>query len=548
MEPARAYGHHVEPDGDLVHSPQEGERRPPQAVPLGRSDRLLRGPVGLVGPESDLDEHKRGAVTGDDVDLTTAPPPVAGNDPHPHCLQVPTGDVLRLLSVHLSLILARTGRNRSKPRILPVVRILIRGAAVVQRAENAVLPNADVIVDGRRYEAVVPHGGVTGVFERTIEGEGCLLVPGLVNAHTHLAMTLFRGVANDLPLERWLTEEIWPREQKLTAKDIYWGALLGLAEMIQSGTTAFVDMYFRMEEVAQAVEEAGLRALLSYGIVAPTPDRIEPEIRLAEAFAHGWDGGAGGRIRAALSPHAPYTCLPEVWRRVTALAHELHVPIHTHLAETAEEVARIRTEQGKSPAEWLEELGVFSVPVIAAHCVHVSEKDIEILAAHGASVAHCPTSNLRLACGIAPVQAMLDGGVNVALGTDGAASAGDLNLIEEMRLASLVAKHAARDPQALPAAEALRCATSRGAAALGLSKELGTIEAGRRADGVLIRMTGPHLCPSYDPLANLVYAAQGLDVEAVFVDGKPLLLGGEFQTLDVEEIEGRCRQISRRFR
>jgi 5-methylthioadenosine/S-adenosylhomocysteine deaminase len=361
-------------------------------------------------------------------------------------------------------------------------------------------------------------------------------------------MTLFRGLAPDLPLNRWLTQEIWPRERKLTAKHVYWFSLLGLAEMIRSGTTAFVDMYFFMDEVAKAVEESGARALLSSGIIAPTPDRIEPELKKAEALVREWEGAADGRIRTAFAPHAPYTCPPEVWRQVTALARELKVPIHTHLAEMADEVTQIRAETGRCPAEWLEEMGVFSVPVIAAHCVHVSEKDIEILAAHGATAAHCPTSNLRLACGIAPVQEMLQGGVNVALGTDGAGSAGDLNMVEEMRLAAVLAKQRAGDPEVLPPSEALRCATSRGAIALGLGKELGTIEPGRRADGVLVSMKGPHLCPGHDPRADLVYAAQGSDVGAVFVDGRPLLLGGELQTLDGEEIVARCRQLARRFR
>jgi len=428
------------------------------------------------------------------------------------------------------------------------VSILVRGTAVVQRAEDGVVPHADVVIEGRRYEAILPSGGATGEFDRVVDGEGCLLVPGLVNAHTHLAMALFRGSARDLPLDRWLANEIWPRERKLTAKDVYWGSLLGLAEMIRGGTTAFADMYFFMDEVGRAVEEAGLRALLSYGIIAPTPERIEPELKRAEELVRTWEGAADGRIRTAFSPHAPLTCSADGWRHIAALARENRVPIHTHLAETEQEVERIRAEMKHSPTEWLEELGVFSIPVIAAHSVHVSEKDIEILAAHGATAVHCPTSNLKLAAGIAPVQEMLRGGVNVALGTDGAASAGDLNMIEEMRLAALLAKHRARDPGALPPGEALRCATTRGAIALGLGKELGTIEPGRRADGVLVRMNGLHVCPGYDPLADLVYAAQGLDVEAVFVDGRPLLLKGEIQTLDVDEIKGRCRQLARRFR
>ena len=428
------------------------------------------------------------------------------------------------------------------------MRILIRGVAVIPRPEVGVIPKADVVIEGRRFSAVVVGEEVQGPFDRVIEGEGKLLIPGLVNAHTHLAMTLFRGLAQDRPLMDWLEKEVWPREKKLSGEIVHWFSLLGLVEMIRSGTTAFADMYFFMEEVAEAVEKAGVRAVLSYGIIAPTPERLEPELKKAENFAREWDGKAEGRIRAALSPHAPYTCGPEVWKKAVALCRELRIPIHTHLAETAEEVARWQKEKGRSPVEWLEELGVFGVPTLAAHCVHLSEKDMEILAAHGVSAVHCPTSNLKLACGIAPVVEMLKSGVNVCLGTDGAGSAGDLNMIEEMRLSALLAKVKSGDPQALPAPEALSLATWRGAAALGWGKELGTIEPGRRADGVMIRLDQAHLVPDHDLLANLVYAAQGADVDTVFVDGRFLLLEGELQTLDEEKIIGRCRELAAKFR
>ncbi|MCS7240140.1 MAG: amidohydrolase [Candidatus Bipolaricaulota bacterium] len=428
------------------------------------------------------------------------------------------------------------------------MRILIRGVAVIPKAGSGIIPRADVVIEGRRFSAVVVGEEVQGPFDKIVEGEGKILIPGLVNTHTHLAMTLFRSLAQDLPLMDWLEKEVWPREKNLSGEIVYWFSLLGLVEMIRSGTTAFADMYFFMEEVAEAVEKAGLRALLSYGIIAPTPERIEPELKKAEAFAREWDGKAEGRIRAALSPHAPYTCGPEVWRRCTSLAKELRIPIHTHLAETKEEVERFRSQTGRSPVEWLEELGVLGVPTIAAHCVHVSEKDIEILAAHGTSVAHCPTSNLKLACGIAPVVDMLKGGVNVSLGTDGPGSAGNLNMLEEMRLAALLAKVKTGDPQALPAREALGMATWRGAAALGWGKDLGTIEPGRRADGVMIRIDRVHWVPNYDPLANLVYAAEASDVDSVFVDGRFLLLAGELQTLDEEDIVGRCRELAEKFR
>jgi len=428
------------------------------------------------------------------------------------------------------------------------MRILIRGVAVIPRPEVGVIPKADVVIEGRRFSAVVVGEEVQGPFDRVIEGEGKLLIPGLVNAHTHLAMTLFRGLAQDRPLMDWLEKEVWPREKKLTGEIVHWFSLLGLVEMIRCGTTAFADMYFFMEEVAEAVEKAGMRAVLSYGIIAPTPERLESELKKAENFAREWDGKAEGRIRAALSPHAPYTCGPEVWKKAVALCRELRIPIHTHLAETAEEVARWQKEKGRSPVEWLEELGVFGVPTLAAHCVHLSEKDMEILAAHGVSAVHCPTSNLKLACGIAPVSEMLRSGVNVCLGTDGAGSAGDLNMIEEMRLSALLAKVKTGDPQALPAPEALSLATWRGASALGWGKELGTIEPGRRADGVMIRLDRAHLVPDYDLLANLVYAAQGADVDTVFVDGRFLLLEGEMQTLDEEKIIGRCRELAAKFR
>ncbi len=427
------------------------------------------------------------------------------------------------------------------------MRILIRGVAVTPRPEAGVIPKADVVIEGRRFAAVVVGEEVSGSFDKIVEGEGKLLIPGLVNAHTHLAMTLFRGLAQDRPLMEWLEKEVWPRERKLTGEVVYWFSLLGLVEMIRSGTTAFADMYFFMEEVAEAVEKAGVRALLSYGIIAPTTERVEPELKKAEAFAQEWDGKAEGRVRAALSPHAPYTCGPEVWKKAVGLARELRIPLHTHLAETKEEVERFRAEKGRSPVEWLEGLGVFGVPILAAHCVHLSEKDMEILAAHGVHVVHCPTSNLKLACGIAPVAEMLKTGVNVALGTDGAGSAGDLNMVEEMRLAALLAKVRAGDPQAVPAAEALALATWRGAAALGWSKDLGTIEPGRRADGIMIRLDRVHFFPNYDPLANLVYAGQGSDVDSVFVDGRFLLLHGELQTLDEEEIVARCRKFAAKF-
>jgi len=427
------------------------------------------------------------------------------------------------------------------------MRILIRGISVIAAPDRAPLPSSDVIIEDSRYGAIVPAGHAAGRFDHTIDGTDRVLMPGFVNAHTHLAMTLFRGLGADVPLMRWLEDEIWPAERKLTAEDVYWFSLLGLVEMVRSGTTAFADMYFFMDEVARAVEKAGVRALLSYGIIAPTSDRVQPEIDQASAFARAWNGKAEGRIRTALSPHAPYTCGPEVWHACVNLSSGLGIPIHTHLAETREEVDRMRAEHGVSPARWLAELGVFAVPVIAAHCVHVSAEDIALLAEHGAFAVHCPTSNAKLACGIAPVADLIQGGVTVALGTDGAGSAGDLDMIEETRLAALLGKLKADDASAVPAKTALTLATRNGAAALGLGNEVGTIEVGASADGIIVGRTRAHMVPGYDPVTDMVYSACRDDVEAVFVAGRPLMLDGRLLTLDEERILARCRELARRY-
>jgi len=427
------------------------------------------------------------------------------------------------------------------------MRMLISNTTVIGEG-GAVLPATDVIIDGGKYVGLLPTGKAQGPFDKSISGEGKILAPGLFNAHTHLAMTLFRGKAADMNLMQWLEEEIWPVEKKLTAEDVHWFSRLGLVEMIRSGTVGFADMYFFMDEVAQAAEEAGLRALLSYGIIAPSADRVEPELRKAEEFASAWNGTADGRITTAFSPHAPYTCGPELWSQATKLARELKIPIHTHLAETKEEVDRMREQTGRTPVEWLEGLGVFSVPTLAAHCVHVTEKDCNILAAHRVAVAHCPTSNARLACGIAPTTDLLNGGVCVALGTDGPGSSGSLDLLREMRMAAMLGKLRQTDPQAIGVDQTLAMASKNGAAALGLRNETGTIAEGKWADGILVARRNAHMIPGYSPLTDLVYSAEKADVEAVFVKGNMLMEGRRLLTLDEERITAKCRELVGKYR
>ena len=309
-----------------------------------------------------------------------------------------------------------------------------------------------------------------------------LVMPGLINAHTHAAMTLLRGYADDLPLQEWLAEKIWPAEAGLTGEHVYWGALLAIVEMLRTGTTTFADMYFFMEEVARAVGESGIRASLAYGLIGLDPSRTERELSTGLSFAREYRGAAGGRITTMLAPHAPYTCPDGFLREVIAAAEAENLYLHIHVSETELENEEMRARTGQTPTAHLEELGLFTRPVLLAHGVWLTPDDIQILCRRHAGVAHCPGSNLKLAAGVAPVSAMLAAGVAVGLGTDGASSNNNLDLFREMHLAALVHKVREKDATAVPAVSALRLATSGGAACLGRKDSLGILAPGYRAD------------------------------------------------------------------
>ncbi|MCR4427317.1 MAG: amidohydrolase [Firmicutes bacterium] len=368
-----------------------------------------------------------------------------------------------------------------------------------------------------------------------IEGRGRVAIPGLVNTHTHAAMCMLRGYADDLPLREWLETKIFPIEEKLTAEDVYYGTLLACTEMIRSGTTTFADMYFYMDEVAQAVRETSMRASLCLGMTSLGADPGQTLARGVE-FCTKWNGEAGGRITTMLGPHAPYTCSPEFMREVAQRARDLGVRVHTHISETSREVREIREAQGVSPVQLLQSVGLFDVPVLAAHCVALSEDDIDILSGNRVGVAHNPGSNMKLASGIAPVPRMLDRGVRVGLGTDGAASNNNLDMIEEMRLAALLHKVFTGDPTVMPAAKCLEMATAGGAACLGLQDQIGSLEVGKKADIVLVDFNSPHLTPHADPISHLVYAASGADVSTVIIDGTVVMEDRRLLSIDEEEI------------
>lgn len=406
----------------------------------------------------------------------------------------------------------------------------------------------DVAVADGRIAAVEPPGTISpGRAREVLEAAGRLVMPGLVNAHTHLAMTLFRGYADDLPIERWFNERIWPVESRLTPEDVYWGTLLALAESIEAGVTTVADHYFFMDEVARAVEQAGVRALLAWASFGTGDD---PAGRFAEtvAFCRRWQGAAGGRITTWLGPHAPYTCPPDFLRRVAKTARELGVGCHVHVAETRGQVELSLREHGATPVQVLQETGVLDGPALLAHCIHADEADLDRVAAAGAGVAHCPGCNLKYALGVAPVPAMRARGIAVGLGTDGVASNNNLDVLEEMRLAAAVHKQVSGDPAALPFPEALALATREGARALGMGDRVGTVEVGKAADLILLDLDQPHLVPRHNVLANVAYSARASDVVTVLVAGRVLLRDRRLVTVDraraMEEVAARARRLA----
>jgi len=367
-----------------------------------------------------------------------------------------------------------------------------------------------------------------------------LVIPGLVNAHTHVSMTLLRGYADDKPLDAWLREDIWPVEAALTDDDIAVGAELGVLEMIRSGTTAFADMYFAMDRVAAVVERAGVRARLGRGVVTVTKSDAEAAADVDESlsFATSFDGEADGRIRTAFMPHSLTTVGESHLREGIARATAAGVPVHLHANETRDEVEPIVDERGERPLAYADSVGALGSDAFLAHCVHIDDSEIGLLAETGTAAVHCPASNMKLASGMAPVQRLHEAGVTVALGTDGAASNNDLDLFDEMRDAAMVGKLAAGDASAVPAEAVVEMATAAGADALGLPG--GRIAPGAAADLAVVDLEAPHLTPVHDPVSQLVYAARGSDVRHTVCDGQVLMRDREVLTLDAESIRERA--------
>lgn len=400
------------------------------------------------------------------------------------------------------------------------------GRGVIEDGAIAI-KNGRIIFVGKRTSV----GGISA--EEKIDAKGKVAMPGLVNSHTHVSMTLFRGLAEDKPLNVWLRETIWPLEARLNREDIYVGALLGCLEMLKSGTTCFADMYFNEDMVAKAVCESGLRSVLAEGIIeAGNKEQGEKMFNESVNFAEKFSRYANGRITVMLAPHAAYSCSSELLMKVRDKASQLGIGVHIHLAESAELFAEFGRKYGCSEVEFLNNLGFFKGHVLAAHCINLSDNDRCILAERGVNAVYVPIANMKLGLGAARVKALVELGVNVALGTNGPASNNTLDMFETMKVGALLQKLTYLDSRVLPAYEVLRMATLNGAKALGLSASVGSLEVGKKADIILVDFSKPHLKPLHDVCAALVYSARGSDVDTVIVDGKILMENRRVKTLD----------------
>ena len=379
--------------------------------------------------------------------------------------------------------------------------------------------------------------------DKIIDATGMILLPGLINTHTHLSMTLFRGLADDLSLDSWLNDHIWPMEANLNGDYCYIGALLGAVELIKSGTTTFSDMYFYMEDVARAVDEAGIRAVLSYGMIDfGVAEKREAEIKENLELFKNCNGMADGRIKVFFGPHSPYTASEELLIKVRELADEYNMGIHIHVSETQKEINDSLEEKGLRPFEYLDKIGFLGPDVVAAHCVWLNDNEIEIIKKNNVKVSHNPCSNMKLASGIAPVSKLIENDICVAIGTDGASSNNNLDLIEELKTASLLQKVSTLDPKVLTSDEAIAMGTIKGAEALGIDDEVGSIEVGKKADIILIDTNSANMVPDSSSLSsNVIYSANGSNVDTTICNGKILMENKKLTVLDEQEIYDKAR-------
>jgi 5-methylthioadenosine/S-adenosylhomocysteine deaminase len=444
----------------------------------------------------------------------------------------------------------RTVEKRQKqPAIQPNI-VIEGGLLLTMKDDEEPIDEATLLIQDDRIAGIHGPGHEADSFPgaEIIDAKNGIIMPGLVNAHGHTAMTLFRGLADDLPLQSWLFDKIFPAEARhLDPETVYWGALLGCLEMIASGTTTVSDGYFFQDATVRAVARAGLRARVAQGVIDfPAPGVSDPKenLKVGRAFLDRWIGFSD-LIAPGLFCHSPLTCSEQTLKGAKTISDEYELPLQIHLAETSAEVEQMVANTGHRPVPYLERLRLLNDRLIAVHAVHLNREEMELLTQKDVRVVHVPESNMKLSSGVAAVAEMAAMGLVVGLGTDGAASNNDLDLFQEMDSAAKLAKISTLDPVSLDALSVLKMATSWGAAALGYEKEIGTLEVGKKADVIVVDARSPHMIPLYNPISSLVYSANGADVKDVIVNGRILMKDRSIQTLDAEEIMGKVNAISR---
>ncbi len=425
---------------------------------------------------------------------------------------------------------------------MPANDLFICNGTVLTLDTNArIIPHGYVTVHDGRITAVAP-GDPPPAASEVLDADGGLILPGLVNTHTHAAMTLFRGLADDLPLMEWLENYIFPVEGRMDADFVYTGASLACAEMIRSGTTCFGDMYLFAHEVARAARDCGVRAVVGevlYDFPSPNYGPIEAGLAYTRELIETWKSDP--LISVAVQPHALYTCAPELLQQAGCIAREFGVPLIMHLCETQSETSQIESRYGLRPVAHLDRLGLLDANLIADHAIWLTPEEIGLLAARGVRVAHCAESNMKLASGVAPLPELLAAGVPVGLGTDGCASNNDLDLFGEMDTVAKLHKVQRLDPTIIDAATVLRLATIEGARVLGLADRIGSLEPGKRADIIVVDTRQPHLTPLYNPVSHLVYAARGADVRHTVIDGRIVMRDRHLLGIDLDALLEKAR-------
>lgn len=431
--------------------------------------------------------------------------------------------------------------------------LLCHATVVTMDTDGTILHDGAVAVHGDTIIAIGTTASLTAQYHatQTIDCRGCAITPGLINAHAHVPMSLLRGIVADLQLDVWLFGYMFPVEGRfVTPEFVRTGTMLSCAEMIRSGTTTFVDMYFYEEEVAKAADEAGMRAVCGQSVMRlPSPDASSFDVGLERAtrFIQTWH--THPRITPTIAPHAPYTCTDEIYAQAVALCRQYGVPLVTHLSETAREVDESRTQRNGTPIGYVDRVGAFDVDCIAAHCVHATDEDIALLAEKGVGVAPCPTSNLKLASGVAPYTKFLAAGVKTGLGTDGPASNDDQDMLSEIHLAALLPKGLSGDPTAMPARTAFSLATSSGARAIHQADRIGSLAVGKQADLIVISLGNLHTSPSYTYAADavynqLVYTCKANDVRDTIVAGRILMRDRQLLTIDEPAVLAAAQRIA----